>query len=112
MNKTKRTGESLKDMFKNNVKEAKRPDVKTPKRLNAKTLKSKNVKPPKRKDSQTSNPGNAKTSKRQNVKDVKKKRHTIYLPEDISKKLQYAKIEKDSTLSEIIEEVLRRELQQ
>lgn len=109
MTKNKKTGESLKDMFKNGVKASKRSNVKASKRFDVKTSKPKNVKSPKR---QT-----VKKSKSQNVQPLKssdssneKNKHTIYLSKNISKKLQHAKVERETTLSQLIEEVLTREL--
>lgn len=110
MNKQRKTGESLKDMFKNNVKQAKRSDVKTSKRQNAKTVKPKNSKESNRNNSKTSKSKNVLPSKNSKSETIEKNKHTIYLPKDISKKLQYEKIERESTLSEIIEELLRKEL--
>ncbi len=79
MNK-KRTGESLKDLFKTEV--------------NSKELKSQR----------------ARTSKRQNVKEKNKRKHTIYLSPEQSKKLRLYSVENDIKLSEVIERLIEKKL--
>ncbi len=79
MNK-KRTGESLKDLFKTEV--------------NSKELKSQN----------------AKTLKRQDVKEENKRKHTIYLSPEQSKKLRLYAVEKNMKLSEVIERLVKKNL--
>ena len=85
----KRTGESLKDMFK--------------KEVNAKALKNQNVKTLKRQS--------AKTSKQQDVKapDIKRK-HTLYLSLKQSKKLRVYAAENEMQLSEVIEKLINEHI--
>lgn len=87
MNK-KRTGESLKDLFKTEI--------------NSKELKSQDAKTLKRQ--------RAKASKRHNVKEENKRKHTIYLSPEQSKKLRLYAVEKDIKLSEIIERLIEKNL--
>ena len=91
MNK-KRTGESLKDLFKTEIssKELKTQD--------AKTLKRQRDKAPKRQGAKTSD-----------IK-IKPKRHTIYLSPEQSKKLRLYAVENDIKLSEIIERLVKKNL--
>lgn len=84
----KRTGESLKDLFK--------------KETGAKELKSQSVKTLKRQ--------RAKELKRQNVKESKKRKHTIYLSAVQSRKLRLYALEEDMQLSEIIERLIDQNL--
>ena len=85
----KRTGESLKDLFKTEVssKELKSQDAKTLKRQRAKALKQQN----------------AKTTKR-------KRKHTVYLSPEQSKKLRVYAAQNDMQLSEILEELIDKKL--
>ena len=87
MNK-KRTGESLKDLFKTEV--------------NSKELKSQNAKTLKRQ--------RAKASKRQDAKEEDKRKHTIYLSPEQSKKLRLYAVENNMKLSEIIERLVKKNL--
>ena len=85
----KRTGESLTDMFKQEIKN------KTTKRPSTKELKQQS----------------AKTSKRQDVKVSKgKRKHTIYLSPEQSKKLRVYAAENDKNFSEIVEELINKKL--
>ena len=79
----KRTGESLKDLFKGNVE------------VNSKKLKSQKV----------------IALKRQNAKMLKgKRKHTIYLSLEQSKKLRLYAAENDMQLSEVIEKLINKSL--
>lgn len=82
----KRTGESLKDMFKREAGE----------------------KPSKRQDVKEFKHQDSKTPKRQNAKEVKsnKRKHTIYLSPKQSKKLRLYAAENDTTLSKIVEKLI------
>ena len=85
----KRTGESLKDLFKEEV--------------NAKALKNQSVKTLKRQS--------AKTSKRQAAKVLNNnRRHTIYLSSEQSKKLRLYAAENDMLLSKVIEKLINENL--
>ena len=77
----KRTGESLKDLFKKEVRprEAKRQRTKVLKRQDAKALKS-------------------------------KRKHTIYLSPDQSRKLRLYAAENDLQISEVIEQLIAKNL--
>lgn len=77
----KRTGQSLKDLFKNEVgsKEKKRQRAKESKRQDAKTLKS-------------------------------KRKHTVYLSPEQSRKLRLYAAENDMQISEIIEHLIAKNL--
>lgn len=83
MNK-KRTGESLKDLFKAEVnsKELKSQDAKTLKRQRAKTPDT----------------------------NIKSRRHTIYLSPENSKKLRLYAAKNDKNLSESIERLIEKNL--
>jgi len=77
----KRTGESLKDLFK--------------KEVGSKAVKNQNV----------------KTFKRQNVKaSENNRRHTIYLSPEQSKKLRLYAAKNDMQLSEVIEKLINENL--
>ena len=80
----KRTGESLKDLFKTEV--------------NSKELKSRNAKTLKRQ--------RAKASKRQDVQEENKRKHTIYLSPKQSKKLRLYAVENNMKLSELIQKLI------
>lgn len=84
----KRTGESLKDLFKQEAssKELKNQDAKTLKRQSAKALKG------------------------QNVREKNKRKHTIYLSPEQSKKLRLYAVENDIKLSEVIEKLIKKNL--
>lgn len=85
----KRTGESLKDLFK--------------KEVSFKALKNQNVKTFKRQS--------AKTSRHQDVKVSKNnRRHTIYLSPEQSKKLKLYAAKNDMQLSKIIEKLINENL--
>ena len=77
----KRTGESLKDLFKKEVRprEAKRQRTKALKRQDAKTLKS-------------------------------KRKHTVYLSPEQSRKLRLYAAENDMQISEVIEQLIAKNL--
>ena len=87
----KRTGESLKDLFKEEIgpKELKSQSVNTLKSQRAKAL------------------------RRQDVKEStkKKRKHTIYLSPERSKKLRIYAAEHDMTLSEVIEKLVDKNLE-
>lgn len=79
----KRTGESLKDLFKENIEVS----------------------------SEKSRSQRAKALKRHNVKMSKgKRKHTIYLSPEQSKKLRLYAAENDMQLSEIIEKLINENL--
>ena len=110
MTKNKKTGESLKDMFKNGVEASKSSNTKTLKRYGVKASKPKNVKTPKHQAAKKLKSQDTSTPKNSSVSENKNK-HTIYLSKNISKKLQHAKVERETTLSQLIEEVLSKELE-
>ena len=82
----KRTGQSLKDLLKQNTE------------TSSKVLK--------RQDSKTSKRQSAKTSSNE----TKPKRHTIYLSPEKSKKLRLYAVENEMQLSEVIEELIDKKL--
>ncbi|MBA7491878.1 hypothetical protein ES702_02426 [subsurface metagenome] len=85
----KRTGESLKDLFK--------------KEISSRVSKSQNVKTLKRQ--------RAKESKRQDVKASRNNRkHTIYLSPKQSRKLRVYAAENDIPLSEVIQKLIDKNL--
>lgn len=84
----KRTGESLKDLFKGEV--------------GSKELKSQDTKELKRRRTTTFKRHDAKTS---DIK-IKPRRHTIYLSPEQSKKLRLYAAKNDMQLSEVIEKLI------
>lgn len=84
----KRTGESLKDLFKTEV--------------NSKELKSQ--------DALTLKRQRANAPKRQHVKEEDKRKHTLYLSPEQSKKLRLYAVENNMKLSEVIEGLVKKNL--
>lgn len=82
----KRTGQSLKDLLKQDTE------------TNSKTLKSQSVKTLKRHSAKASS------------KETKPRRHTIYLSPEKSKKLRLYAVENEMQLSEVIEKLIDKKL--
>lgn len=86
----KRTGESLKDLFKGD----KEGNSKQPKSQSAKTRKRQRF----------------KELKRQSTKESNKRKHTIYLSPEQSKKLRVYAAEHDLQLSDVIQKLIEKNL--